>query len=71
MEKTKLMGNITSGISIDIRINGENLDEVDSFKYLGAVFTDQSSKPKVLYRNAKTTAALARLRPTGTIGISL
>ena len=68
MEKTKLMANITSGISIDIRINGENLDEVDSFKYLGA---DQSSKPKVLYRNAKTTAALARLRATGTISISL
>ena len=62
LEKTKLMTNITNGISIDIRINGENLDEVDSFKYLGAVFTDQSSKPKVLYRNAKTTAALARLK---------
>ena len=43
-------------------MNGENLDEVDSFKCLGAVFTDQSSKPKVLYRNAKTTAALARLK---------
>ena len=71
MEKTKLMANITSGISIDIRINGENLDEVDSIKYLGAVFSDQSSKPKVLYRNAKTTAALARLRATGTISISL
>ena len=43
-EKTKLMTNNTSGISIDIRINGEKLDEVDSFKYLGAVVTDQGSK---------------------------
>ena len=31
------MTNITNGISIDIRINGEKVDEVDSFKYLGAV----------------------------------
>ena len=30
-EKTKLMTNNPNGISIDIRINGEKLDEVDSF----------------------------------------
>ena len=53
-EKTKLMTNNANGISIDIRINGEKLDEVDSFKYLGAVFTDQGSKPEVLFRIAET-----------------
>ena len=31
------MTNNANVISIDIRINGEKLDEVDSFKYLGAV----------------------------------
>ena len=61
-EKTKLMTNNANGISIDIRINGEKLDEVDSFKYLGAVVTDQGSKPEVLTRIAQTTAALARLK---------
>ena len=61
-EKTKLMTNNVNGISIDIRINGEKLDEVDSFKYLGAVVTDQGSKPEVLSRIAQTTAALARLK---------
>ena len=61
-EKTKLMTNNANGISIDIRINGEKLDEVDSFKYLGAVVTDQGSKPEVLFRIAQTTAALARLK---------
>ena len=45
VEKTKLMTNNTNGINIDIRINGEILDEVDSFKYLDAVVTDQGSKP--------------------------
>ena len=39
-EKTKLMTNNANGISIDIRINGEKLDEVDSFKYLGAVHNE-------------------------------
>ena len=61
-EKTKLMTNNANGVSIDIRINGEKLDEVDSFKYLGAVVTDQGSKPEVLSRIAQTTAALARLK---------
>ena len=60
-EKTKLMTNNANGISIDIRINGEKLDEVDSFKYLGAVVTDQGSKPEVQSRIAQTTA-LARLK---------
>ena len=61
-EKTKLMTNNANGISIDIRINGEKLDEVDSFKYLGAVITDQGSKPEVLSRIAQTTVALTRLK---------
>ena len=51
-EKTKLMTNNTNSISIDIRIIGEKLDEVDSFKYLGAVVTDQGSKPELLFRIA-------------------
>ena len=56
------MTNNVNGISIDIKINGEKLDEVGSFKYLGAVVTDQESKPEVLSRIAQTTAALARLK---------
>ena len=45
------MTNNTNGISIDIRIEGENVDEVDSFKYLGAVLTDQLGfNPEVLSR---------------------
>ena len=36
-EKAKLMNNSPNGNNIDIRINGEKLDEVDSIKYLDAV----------------------------------
>ena len=41
-EKTKLMPSNTNAISFHIRINGEKLDEVNSFKYIWA----QSSKIK-------------------------
>ena len=62
-EKTKLMTNNTSGITKDIKVNGEKLKTVTSFKYLGSVITDEGSKPKILSRIAKTTAALTRLKP--------
>ena len=51
------MTNSTNDISIDITINGEKLDEVESFKNLAAIITDQGSKPEVLSRIAQTTAA--------------
>ena len=63
-EKTKLMTNNANDISIDIKINSEKLDEVDNFKYVGAVVTDQGSKVEVLSRIAQTTEALARLKTT-------
>ena len=43
-------------------VNGDKFDEVNSFKYLGAVVSDQGSKPEVMSRIAQTTAALARLK---------
>ena len=63
-EKTKLMTNNANEISIDIKINSEKLDEVDSFKYVGAVVTDQGSKVEVLSRIAQATEALTRLKTT-------
>ena len=48
-EKTKLMTNNTSGINKEIKVNGQKLETVTRFKYLGSVI--------------KTTAALTRLKP--------
>ena len=42
-EKTKLMTNNTNGFSTDIRVNGEKLDCVNRFKYLGAIISDEGS----------------------------
>ena len=63
-EKTKLMTNNTDGISVDIRVSGEKLDEVDTFKYLGALVRDQDSKPEALSGMALTTAAPSKLKRT-------
>ena len=43
-EKTKLMTNNTSDINTEIKVNGQKLETVISFKYLGSVITDEGSK---------------------------
>ena len=62
-EKTKMMSNNTSGINTEIKVNGQKLETVTSFKCLGSVITDEGSKPEILTRLAQTTAALTRLKP--------
>ena len=62
-QKTELMTNNTSGINTEIKVNGQKLETVTSFKYLGSVMTDEGSKPEILSRIAHTTAALTRLKP--------
>ena len=61
-EKTKLM-TIASGINTEMKVNGQKLETVTSFKYLGSVISDEGSKPEILSRIAQTTAALTRLKP--------
>ena len=62
-EKTKLMTNNTSGINTDIKVNGQKLQTVTSFKYLDSVISNEGSKLEILSRIAETTAALTRLKP--------
>ena len=62
-EKTTLMTNNTSGINAEIKVNGQKLETVTSFMYLGSVITDEDSKPEILSRISQTTAALTRLKP--------
>ena len=72
-EKTKLVTNNTSGINTEIKVNGQKLETVTSFKYLGPVIIDEGSKPEILSRIAQTTAALTRLKPVlndGSISLS-
>ena len=43
--KTKLMSNNTSGINTEIKVNGQKLGTVRSFKHLGSNITDEGFKP--------------------------
>ena len=58
-EKTKLMTNSANGI----KIKGQKLGTGTSFKYLGAVVSDDGSKPEVLSRIAQATAAITKPKP--------
>ena len=46
-EKTKLMTNSVNGIQREIKKKGHKLGTVTSFKYLGAIVSDEGSKPEV------------------------
>ena len=59
-EKTQLITNNTNGISTDITIDNKKLETVHSVKYLGAIVSDEGSKPEVLSRIAQTTAAVTK-----------
>ena len=61
-EKTQLMKNSTDGISVDITTENKKLEAVRSLKYLGAIVSDEGSKPEVLSTIAQTTAAVTKLK---------
>ena len=52
-----------NGIQREIKVKGQKLGTVTSFKYLGAVVSDDGSIPEVLSRIAQATAALTKLKP--------
>ena len=57
------MTNNTSVINKEIEVNGQKLETVINFKYLGSNACDEGSKPEILSRIAQTTVALTRLKP--------
>ena len=62
-EKTKLMTSSVNRIQREIMLQWQKLGTVTSFKYLGAVVSDNGSKPEVLSRIAQATAARTKLKP--------
>ena len=61
-DKTKVMTNNPNGFQREIKIKSQRLEEVENFKYLGAIISNEGSKPEILSRIAQTTAALSRLK---------
>ena len=46
----------------EIKVKGQRLGSVTSFKYLGAVVSDDDFKPEILSRIAQATATLTKLK---------
>ena len=61
-DQTKVMTNNTSGFQREIKIKGQRVEEVENFKHLGAIISNEGSKPEILSRIPQTTAALSRLK---------
>ena len=59
--KTKLMTNSDNGIQHAITVNEEKLETVKKFKCLGAIISDEGSKPEVIARIAMTAATLIKV----------
>ena len=59
-DKTKVMTNNPNGFQREIKIKGQRLEEVKNFKYLGAIISNEGSKPEILSRTAQTSEALSR-----------
>ena len=61
-EKTKVMTNSGNNFTNDVLANNQKRESVSKFKYLGAIVSDDGSKPEILSRIAQTTAAMTKLR---------
>ena len=62
-KKTKLVTNSANGIQREIKVKRQKLGAVTSLKNLGAVVSDDGSKPEILSRIAQATTALTKLKP--------
>ena len=49
-EKTKLMSDSANRIQRETKVKGQKLDTVTSFKYIGAVVSNDGSKPERFFQ---------------------
>ena len=51
-DKKKVITNNPNGFQREIKIKGQRLGEAEHFKYLGAIISNEGSKPEILSRIA-------------------
>ena len=61
-EKMKII-TIEMTYNKEVNISGHKLETVNQFKYIGAIISDEGSKPEVLARIAQSNAAMSKLKP--------
>ncbi|XP_071501766.1 uncharacterized protein [Diadema antillarum] len=64
-EKTKLMTNTSQPLTNKITLNGQELEAVSQFKYLGAIMNEKGSHTEVISRAAHTAKAMANSSQCG------
>ena len=64
-DKTKVTAISPNDFQRQIKIKGQRLESVESFKYLGSITSNEGPKLAILSRIAQTTAALSRWRSHG------
>ena len=62
-ENTRLMTNSANDIQREIKVKGQTLDTVTSFKCLGTMVSEDGPKPEVLSRIEQATAAFTKQKP--------
>ena len=62
-EEIQLMTNSPNAIQREIKAKGLKLGTISFIKYLGAIVSDDGSKPEILSRIMQATAALTKLKP--------
>ncbi|GFO15285.1 endonuclease-reverse transcriptase [Plakobranchus ocellatus] len=55
-EKTKIMTNSKESSKKEIKVNGQILESIRKFKYLGSIISDERSKPDILSRRTLLSA---------------
>ena len=51
-DKTKVMTNNPNGFQREIKIKGQRLEEVENFKYLGAIISNEGSKTRDSFQDS-------------------
>ena len=56
-DKTKVMTNNPNGFQREIKIKGQRLEEVENFKNLGAIISNEGSRLKIIWRDKNISLA--------------
>ena len=51
-DKTKVMTNSPNGFQSEIKIKGQRLEEVENFKYLGAIISNEGPKTRDSFQDS-------------------
>ena len=68
--KTKVMTNNPNGFQREIKIKGQRLEEVENFKYLRAIISNEGSKPEILSRRDKNISLASKVKLMRTLILS-